>query len=356
MLTSYWFVIAAEIVAWLYAWARGLSKKKRNRIVIAAFFVVYIASVCFRSVTVGVDTANYIRYYDVGSAFGWELASRNDEIELGFQTLASVISLFGGHELFLIVTGLISVLPVAVLYYREAESGPLCCSFFLISLLFEFFFSGIRQALAISLGIVAFHFVQKKRLLPYLAFVALAMSMHESAFVLLALYPLYHVRITQKWVPFVVVAIAVVLFTRDALFNTILLPLFGESYLDGYAYLTGESSQMGLSILFLLLAIYACVMLDPKKADPKTMGFRNLLLLAAMIHLFTPLHPTVCRINYYFILFIPLAISRVNDRSKQSLRPVAEAAELVLPIFFIAYFLLLKDDSLLIAPYIPFFM
>lgn len=356
MLASYWFVIAVEIIAWLYAWGRGLSKRSRNRVVVVAFFAVYIACVCCRSSTVGADTTNYIHLFDVGSAFGWESVSQNRELEMGFVFLSSIISLFGGHELFLIVTGLISVIPVAVLYYREAESGPLCCSFFLISLLFEFFFSGIRQGLAIGFGIVAFSFVEKRKLLPYLLFVALAISMHKSAFVLLALYPIYHAHITQKWIPFVALTIVVILFSRDTLFNTILFPLFGESYLDGYGYLTGESGQVGLSILFLLLAIYACVVLDPKKTDQKTIGFRNLLLLAAAVHLFTPLHPTVCRINYYFIPFIPLAISRVNNRSKQSLKPVVEVVQLGLPIFYMVYFLWFKGNALLIAPYVPFFM
>lgn len=151
------------------------------------------------------------------------------------------------------------------------------------------------------------------------------------------------------------ILMAAVFIMRDFLFNGVLLPMFGGEYLAGYAYLSGDSGQGALSVLFLLLAAYACVMLDSEKADPETLGLRNILLLATVIHMFTPLHPVVCRVNYYFIPFIPLAVARVNGRVKPMLKPVEQIASFVLPVFFIAYFLFLKGNPLQIAPYIPFF-
>lgn len=355
MLSCYWFVVAAPILAYFFSWAAGKDKRARNHFAIAVFFIVYIACVCLRSVTVGADTANYARYFQTGSLVGWNHGYYYGGSEPGFQILCSAISNFGNERLFLIVCGLIALVPVAVLYYKEAESSALCCSFFLISLLFEFFLSGVRQGVAVGLGVIAFYFVEKKRFVPFLAIVALATTIHSSAAVLLVLYPLYQAKITQKWIPFVVVAVVVIFLARDTIFNNVLLPMFGSDYLNGYEYLTGSSDQGTLSFLFLLLAAYACLMLDPKEADPKTLGFRNILLLAAVIHIFTALHPVVCRMNYYFILFIPIAISRVNARVKPLLQPIEQIAALVLPVFFVVYFLFLKGDSLHIAPYIPFF-
>lgn len=355
MLLGYWFVIAAAAIAWLVLYGAGISGRRRDRVVVVVFFAVYMLCVCLRGVSVGVDTKSYARYFDTGSVFGWDLAYYYGGSEAGFALLSGIIALFGGHEFFFIVTGLISVIPLVVLYYRESENGLFCCSFFLISLLFEFFFSGVRQGLAIGFGLIAFFYVQKKRPLMFLMFVAIAASMHSSAVLLLIIYPLYYARITQKWIPLVIATMIVISLTREVLFGSVLLPMFGGDYLEGYSYLTGESDQGNLAILFLVLAVYACIMLDPKQSDPKTLGFRNLLLLVAAIHLFTPLHPVVCRVNYYFIPFFSIALSRVNNRAKPTLVPVVQAANFVLPVFFVAYFLFVKGDSLMIAPYVPFF-
>lgn len=356
MLFCYWFLIAFAALVWVITWAVGTSKIQRDQAVIVSFFSVYIACVCFRAASIGVDTNNYEQMYEIGSTLGWNYAFLHSGKEIGFQIICKIVNVFGGKELLFIITGLISIIPVAMLYYRESEDGPLCCTFFLISLLFEFFFSGIRQGLAIGFGIIAFFFVQKKNPILFLVMVAVATSMHSSAFVLLLLYPLYYAKITQKWVPFILIGMVAVYLTRDTIFNSMLLPLFGGDYLDGYGYLTGESGQGTLSILFLLLAIYSCVILDPVQADSKTLGFRNILILSAIIHLFTPLHPVVCRLNYYFILYIPIAISRVNARAKRIALPIVQISKLVLPAFFVMYFLFMKDDSLQIAPYVPFFL
>lgn len=355
MLLCYWYVVAAAVFGYFLAWAIGKPKCTRDRAVIVCFFAAYIASVCFRSPSVGVDTRSYIAYFETGSLLGWDNPYYLGDYELGFQTLSAVISLFGGAQLFIIVAGLISVIPLAVLYYRESENGLLCCSFFLISLLFEFYFSGIRQGIAIGIGLIAYYFAKRRRLVPFLVFVAFASTMHTSAVIMLCIYPLYHAKITQKWIPAVAILMAAVFFMRDFLFNDVLLPMFGGEYLAGYSYLSGESGQGALSALFLLLAAYACVMLDSEKSDPETLGLRNILLLAAAIHMFTPLHPVVCRVNYYFIPFIPLAVARVNSRVKPLLKPVEQIASFVLPVFFIAYFLFAKGNSLSISPYVPFF-
>lgn len=358
MLSCYWFVIAAGVLSWLLAWAGGKPKQVRDRIVVIAFFVVYILAVCFRSVTVGADTANYTQYFETGTIVGWDqvYAYTGVDYEYGFKIYSALVSVFGGAELFRAIAGLLAVVPLAVLYYKETESGPLCCAFFLISLLFELFFSGIRQGLAIGMGMISFYFVKRHKLIPFLIIVALASTFHSSAIFLVLLYPLYHARITQKWVPGVLVAFLVIYLAKDILFSQILLPMFGANYVEGYSYLNGQSGQGSLAILFILLAVYSCVMLDADKADTHTLGLRNILLFAAALHMFTTLNPVVCRLNYYFIPFMPLALARINSRAKPSLLSVVQLANFVLPAFFMLYFLFLKDDSLRISPYLTFFM
>ena len=73
-------------------------------------------------------------------------------------------------------------------------------------------------------------------------------------------------------------------------------------------------------------------------------------ILSYTFHLFR-------RINYYFILFIPVAISRINNRCRDDvyLYQLRTVATVVMPVFFVMYFFLLKDDSLNVMNYRFFF-
>ena len=258
--------------------------------------------------------------------------------------------------MFVSICASLAVLPVMNLYKREAEGSMICISFFLISLLFEMFFSGMRQSIAIALAVPAYYFVKEKKVIKYLMIVALAYCFHKSAITLLLLYPIYHAHITKKWLWGIIPLMGFVMVRRDLLMDFI-FQLAGDEYTYKYSYLTGSSGQMGLMILFLLLTIYSYVILDENKAGKEEIGLRNILLLAAFIHLFTPLNPTISRINYYFILFIPVAISRINNRCRDDvyLYQLRTVATVVMPAFFVMYFFLLKDDSLNVMNYRFFF-
>jgi hypothetical protein len=59
-------------------------------------------------------------------------------------------------------------------------------------------------------------------------------------------------------------------------------------------------------ILFLIFTVFAYLVPDESKLDPDTIGMRNFLLLAVAIQMFAPLHSLAMRMNYYYIVFIPL--------------------------------------------------
>lgn len=330
--------------------------EKTTRITVTIFFVLYIALLCLRDITVGVDTKHYVsRYFDQLCDMRWDSALQHMDTEKGFLILTKLIGYIGGERLFIAVIAVISVYPVLYLYKNEAKDALLCCSFFLISLLFEIFFSGMRQGVAIGLAVPAFYFVKRKKLIPFIAIVALAMCFHTTGIVIALIYPIYHVNITRKWLWFIVPGMVLIYLRRSVIFKY-MLQKAGGYYLENYGYLTTESSgQTGLMILFVLISIYTFIILDEKKATKEDIGVRNILLLATAIQLLTPVHPVISRLNYYFILFIPIAIGRVNEKCKPIFWQVSKVASTIMSIFFVFYFFAIKDDSLQVFNYKFFF-
>ena len=350
----YGIVVALAVLVRVLCQQMHIEKKRADRATITFFFVSYLLLLCLRDTSVGVDTVSYIRTFERLKGMSLKFALASSSSEPGFVVLQKLIAAIGGERLFIIVVACLIVIPVIKLYREESEGAILCIAFFLISLLFEMFFSGMRQSIAIGLGVPAFYLTKKRKWIPFILIVLLAFSFHRTGIMLALIYPIYHARITRKWL-WVVLPLFVFVYLRRDLILDFMIDFAGEDYASRYSYLTGQSSQTALMILFILLSIYSYVMLDENLADAEDIGLRNILLLATFVHMFTPLHPTISRINYYYILFIPVALTRVNARCSRSLYLIAKLAEAVMSAFFIFYFFALKGNSLNTADYRFFF-
>ena len=129
----------------------------------------------------------------------------------------------------------------------------------------------------------------------------------------------------------------VYIFNRP-IFNTataILNYIFGEDY-SAVATDTGAYTML---ILYILFAIFSYVIPDESLMNKETLGLRNFLLMAVVIQCFAPLHTLAMRMNYYFILFIPMLIPKIIKCSKQSLKQVAYLSNWVLSGYLLVYYL-----------------
>lgn len=332
------------------------SSEKTTRYMITTFFVGYIILLCFRDPSVGIDTNNYITKYFIPFQFmNWKDILHYTIDEPGFSVLVKLIhSITNSQQVFIAVIALLSVIPVMILYRKESKEAAVCCSFFMISLLFEIFFSGIRQGIAIGLTVPAYYFTKNRKIIPFLLIVLLATSFHISAVMILAIYPIYYAKITGKWLWFVLPSIALVYFYKSTIF-TVMFQVFGGKYFEKYSTLYGSTNQYGLLLLFMMLSVYALIVLDEHSADDNDIGLRNILFLATLIQCFAPLHEIVSRMNYYYILFIPLAIVSVNYKCKRKYTQVTKLASAIMTVYFIFYFFFLKGDTLHIMEYKFFF-
>lgn len=324
---------------------------------IGAFFVIYIVLLCLRDSTVGVDVKSYINnYFYQFKDLSWQQIVEYKGDELMFSALTKIITtVFSGPQIYLSIIAIASVGPIMYLYKREVRGAILCCSFFLISLVFEVLFSALRQAVAIGLTVPAFYFAKDKKIVKFVLVVLFAMSFHSSSAIVFLIYPIYHAKITRKWLWFVLPIMAIIYRFNGEIFNFLLL-FSGEKYYSKYGvWGVGTTNQYGLLILFVLIAIYCFVVLDEEQADVDDIGFRNLLLLATLIQFFAPLHFIVSRMNYYFILFIPIALTRANFICKPKFKQVTRIASAVMTVYFIMYFFFMKGDTLHIMDYKFFF-
>ena len=149
------------------------------------------------------------------------------------------------------------------------------------------------------------------------------------------MYPLYHAKITKKWLYAVVPLLAIVFVFNQQFFSVLTLIL--TKYIDYDASVT-QTGAYTMLILFVVFAIFAFLIPEETLLDRETIGLRNFLLLSVVLQMFAPLHTIAMRMNYYYIIFIPLLIPKIiKCRSKRWGR-VAIVGRNVMVIFFLIYF------------------
>jgi hypothetical protein len=106
-------------------------------------------------------------------------------------------------------------------------------------------------------------------------------------------------------------------------------------------------------LMFAMFAAFAFLIPDESKMDEETIGMRNFLLLSVVIQMFAPLHTLAMRMNYYYIIFIPLLMPKIISQRSERYSQVAILARYVMVAFFYLYFFVnaKTGDSLETFPY-----
>ena len=309
-------------------------RERKNEVAVGVFFLLLFFLLALRSESVGSDTPAYQYYFDTIAAENFsEIFSH--QIEGGYALLNKAVSLFTDNfQIFLTVTAAICVFPIYFVYKRNVKNAGLTIILFMNMSVFVMLFSGIRQATAISLGLLAFNFMQNKKPLFFIITVFIAMTVHQSAFVLFLLYPVYRIKIEKPAFFAAVPVLAALLFFRNETLGLLVRILPGR-YQGVTFSSTGAYSTI---ILFGLFVIYSYLIPDKEKIDEKTRGLRNILCLAFVFQFFSLIHPLAMRMNYYFIIFIPLVIPEIIDKAKDSLKNIVFVSKAVMLLFFAFYF------------------
>lgn len=355
-MVPYYFLILYPMVITLLQNRRRLriggdSRPDESKEALTAFFIVFLGLLMCRGVSCGVDLANYQYYFTKFQSFRWRDIWSYD-LDKGYILLNWIIGrVTTNFQIFVAITAVLSVWPLFLFYKKEAENPILTMLLFTGVAPFSMYFSGLRQILAMAFIYPVWYCAREKKLIRFLLLTFLAMTLHSSAFVLLLIYPLYHMRITQRWLFFVVPFIVGVYIFKEPIL-LLLIRVFWESRTS-----LSDTGATTVLLMLIMFAVYAYVIPDERKLDTDTVAMRNMLLLMVTIQCMAPIHETVMRVNYYFLPLLPLLIPRIAGRSKRNYYEVSNLSVLVLSLFFVFYFFWNAHtgaDMLQVYPYVPF--
>ena len=323
--------------------------EKKNRTAITIFFVLMAFLLMFRHESVGIDSARYLSHFQRYAMASWKEAFGMSS-EFSFTYLCKLIALISREsQALLIVTSFLGVVMIYPTYRRLSIDPTLTIVLFVSMATFAMSFSGIRQTLAIGVGVVAYECTRCRKLVLFILVVALATTFHNSAFVLLLMYPIYHARITKNWLIVVIPLIGFVFLFNRQIFGFMSMFLMRFTDYDVTMSATGAYTSL---VLFALFAVYAYLVPDDSLMDQETIGLRNLLLLVLVLQMFAPLHTLAMRMNYYYVVFIPLLMPKIVYYRSERWAQVAVVGRHIMVIYFFLHFITLPTSgNLRMIPY-----
>lgn len=307
---------------------------KQTRIIQCLFCTALLVGIQgLRHESIGVDSYNTYRpFFEIVSSGMTNLLDRSDVMfgfEPGFVIFTKLFkTICDNTQAFILFCSLIACAPIGFIIYKYAENIPLAFIIFSCFVVYHFGFSGIRQAIAIGITVVAFECVVRKQLPLFLLFTMLASAIHSSAILFLIVYPLYHkIQLTPKSMFLLAIVFMIGLtFMRPLIISLTELIFGGEKYMHKAMENAVPSYNLMILLAFFLLFTF-------KNNDSKIIPFRTMLLMAVLFQSLGLVSSSASRMAYYFLPYLSIALPLSSSRMKQR-----HTIELVIAVFFIFFF------------------
>ena len=221
------------------------------------FLFLFWFLTAFRGSTIGNDTATYLGYYQNIAITG---VDPSRQIEGGYQYFCLFLSKISINPQFLLIFVATFCYGICATQIYRHSKNRLYSVMLLFCIVFSFFASGIRQAMAMCIVWVAYNRIQKGKFFGAAALIVLASCLHLSALVGLVWF--FHKVIPKNPVLVLVTAMGVAAFSASGLLNTVLTALLREyaSYFEsenaGTGWL-GISYYVLRATVFFLIVYYA---------------------------------------------------------------------------------------------------
>ena len=319
-----------------------------------------------KSNSVGTDSAGYSETYLKARSSSLSEVIRSKKPEFGFYGTMYIFS----HILKLpeIVFNAFNFLIIAACLYLSLHKYERKTFVLAIFLFFGFFcmsFSGIRQAVGISIATLAFTIYFKEnevlslptRLIAYYFLCGMAILFHRTAVILLVLPLLFSFDIQEHAIPFI--PLLMLLFFPTLIGRlTIVIPAFFEKV----SYTPSDSR---VSLIFIAEVVFLCIVffiyetsvgekirkklsISDLKFNSKDSKFVWLIYVGCLFMCFNTSSQIITRFSMYFYLGIVYLINRVMDTVE---KPRLKFALIVGATLFLGLYFVYSTPELGLVPY-----
>ena len=328
-------------------------KRRRWWLLLVAALPMFVL-VALRGPHMGADTGGYLKFFDQMVNTPWDqIFVRNEatyEFEEGFVIFEKLLTYVTDDSRVYQVLYTLVYLLALVTFANELEKGRFAFLFFFATMgTYTFMFTGVRQCLAMSICLLSYPFIKRKKLIPFILLVILAFFFHKSAILFLAAYFIYNRRL--GWFNAVIYGVLAAL----AFINIETIQEWFNDTLDyEYGIEATDTGFIFFAIIVLVTAFAYFAILHYKKETRESVGLLNVAGITLVLWLLRLETRVAERPSYYFMFFSAAVLCHALDA------PTKNGDKLIYKLVVYAAFLVLfiyrfMTNFSSLVPYVSFF-
>ena len=254
--------------------------------------------------------------------------------ETGFYyTMWLLGRVFHDGQTVIIISSLIVTLSTCLFIRRNSVDTPLSLTIYVCLGLFTFNMNGMRQAIAMSICLFAYEYVKKRKLIPFVLTILLAMQFHRTAMCFLPVFFLPYLKNNLlSWIFYVAGLLCCLIFVDQI--------IAGYFQIGGKDYSKGEAADGGgLFVIMLYIGTIVLAIYNPqilKRSAARTAMLATLAGFTAYISRFFGI-ALLERVSYYYfyfpILLIPEMIQELELKEYEAVKVIFVTGSVLLFIY-----------------------
>ena len=308
------YLLRSIALAYVCSYLFGKRKKMFFLVVSGILLSLFLG---LRDIEVGgIDLLRYEMHYETllhATSLISAYEVREGENVLFFISMYVSSSLGLSFQQFLFVVGVFSISASLLLYYRYSNYPLLCIAMFLPTCYIHMF-SQLKQTIAVGIAALAYMLLQNNKTLWAYVVIVIAILFHPTALVMVPFFILCKYRANPLLLIFLFACSFFVYLLRMEIGHFLTLAFYSQ-YLGNWE---SRESITGMASLFIILTISYLIMMPKRKyvCDEKYLiisSYLYVLILAMTIFFCASYSFAFTRLNNYYMMFVPLALSTITE-------------------------------------------
>lgn len=308
-----WLIFVIMAVTLTYA--VGVKNKWNKKRCIRIVTVILICFSGFRSWRMG-DVFHYCYAFLECNMPDWTLNITGNGDTIGLQLFYRLIGQMGlGFEVCIFLIAVFVAVTLAVFAYRYSPSPYWSYMMYLAMGFYLASFNILKQVIAMGFIVLAMMEIIERRPVQFLLWVAIAALFHMPALVFLIAYPFANKKIDLSYFLLLAMMMLAVFFFRDE----IIVQASSLYYEEDMQYEAAE--VLGGKVVVMIMILVLGLILRPlQNYDKIYRQTFNVMVLAAIVQVFSVYDNVFTRLADYFyqfiVLFIPLMLQPAREQAK----------------------------------------
>ncbi|MGN1457111.1 MAG: EpsG family protein [Acutalibacteraceae bacterium] len=281
------------------------SKKKNLVFIVLAFTQLGIISIL--RYHIGFDYNMYAVGFNFMNEDGFAVMSYKDW-EIGFVFLTKLLAIFLPDFIWYIgFFVIVALVPTAIFIYKNSDMPWVSTVLYVNLFLFFMTMNFLRQAAALSIIMLSWHFMKKNKIIPFIITVIAASLFHQTALVMIVVYFLVKMKSGIKEIIFYLYLLLWFYISSTGFINLI-TSFVHEEYSDSAFVREGLSFVYALLPIAVVVIAFFLVQINTIVVDREVQYIINMSLIYAILSVTMLRHSIIERLTYYFAIFLIILV------------------------------------------------